>query len=59
MLNTYEIVVTAFSVVNKANQVKFFEKTFLMANLSPKVVLGMPFLTLSSINVDFLDQELR
>ena len=51
--------VAAFSVKNKANQVRFFEETFLVANISPKVVLGMHFLTLSGANVDFLRCELR
>ena len=48
------MVVAAFSVENKANEVRFFEETFLVANNSPKVVLEMPFLTLSGANVDFL-----
>ena len=30
-----------------------------MANISSKIVFGMPFLTLSGADVDFLDQELR
>ena len=58
-LETYEIVVAAFSVEDKANRVRFFEETFLMANISPEVVLGMSFLTLSGVNVDFLGRELR
>ena len=53
ILNTQEIVVAAFSVVDKANWVKFFEKSFLVANVSPKVVFGMLFLNLSSVDVDF------
>ena len=53
------MVVTAFSVVDKANRVKFFEEIFLVANVSLEVVLGMPFLTLSNANVDFLGQDLR
>ena len=36
-----------------------FEETFLMANISPEIVFGMLFLTLSCANVDFLDRELR
>ena len=52
------MVVTAFSVVDKANQVRFFEETLLVANISPEVVLEMLFLTLSGINVDFLGREL-
>ena len=57
-LYTYEIVVAAFSVEDKANQVRFFEETFLVANVSPEVVLGMSFLILSSADVDFLGREL-
>ena len=59
MLDTYGIVVAAFSVTNKANWVRFFEEIFLVANVSPEVVLDMSFLTLSGANVDFLDRELR
>ena len=55
---TYGIVVAAFSVTNQADKVKFFEKTFLVANVSPDVVLGMPFFTLSGADVDFLKRKL-
>ena len=53
------MVVAAFLVTDKANQVKFFEKIFLVANVIPKVVFKMLFLTLSDANIDFLDWELR
>ena len=59
MLDTYEMVVAAFSVVDKANRVRFFEETFLVANVSLEVVLGILFLTLSGADVDFLGWELR
>ena len=59
MLNIFEMVVAAFSVMDKANQIRLFEKTFLVANVSPKIVLGMPFLTLSGADIDFLRRELR
>ena len=59
MLDTHEMVVTAFSVVDKANRVRFFEKTFLVVNISPEVVFEMLFLTLSSADVDFSGRELR
>ena len=42
MLNINKIVVAAFSVVDEVNQVRFFEETFLMANINPKIVLRMP-----------------
>ena len=45
-------------MTNNANWIRFFEKTFLVANVSPKVVFKMLFLTLSSANIDFLDRKL-
>ena len=57
MLETYGMVVVAFSVENKANQIRIFEETFLVANVSPKVVLVIPFLTLSGADVDFLGRS--
>ena len=54
VLDTYEMVVAAFSVIDKANQVRFFKETFMVANISLKVVFGMTFLTLSGANVDFI-----
>ena len=58
-LNNFGIVVVVFSVTDKANQVRFFEETFLVANVSPEIVFGMLFLILSSADVDFLGWELR
>ena len=58
-LDTYGMVVAAFSVKNKVNRVKFFEKTFLMTNVNPKLVFRMLFLTLSVADVDFSGRELR
>ena len=48
MLDIYEMIAAAFSVTDKANQVRFFEKTFSVANVSPEVVLDILSLTLSS-----------
>ena len=59
MLDTFGMMVTAFSVTDKANWVRFFEETFLVANVSSEVVLKMPFLTLSGADVDFSGWELR
>ena len=57
-LDTYEMVVAAFSVVNKVNEVKFFEETCLMADVSPEIVFGMLLFILSGTDVDFLVQKL-
>ena len=59
MLDTYGMIVTTFSVVDKANWVRFFKETFLIANVSPEVVFGMLFCTLSGVNIDFSGQKLR
>ena len=58
-LDTYEMVVTAFLVKNKTNQVRFFEETFLVTNISPEVVFGMFFFILSGTDIDFLRREFR
>ena len=58
-LEIYGMIVAAFSVEDKANQVRFFEETFLVANVSPEIVLGMLFLTLSGANIDFLGCKLQ
>ena len=46
-------------MTDKANQIRFFEKTFLVGNVSPEVVFEMLFFTLSGANVDFFDRKLR
>ena len=58
-MDTYRIVVAAFLVTKKANRVRFFKKIFLVANVSPEVLLELFFLTLSSANVDFLHWKFR
>ena len=57
-LETYGMVVVAFSVTDQADRIRFFEGTFLVANVSPDVVLGMPFLTLSGVDINFPKKEL-
>lgn len=49
------MVVVDFLVTYKANQVKFFEEIFLIANVSLKIVFGILFLTLSDAKIDFLN----
>ena len=58
MLKTFGMVVAAFSVTDKANRIKFFKETFLVANVSPEVVFRIPFLTLSSTDIDLLSRKL-
>ena len=58
MLDTFGIVVATFLMTDKANRIRFFEETFLVANISPKVVFGISFFTLSGADIDFLGQKL-
>ena len=54
---TYRMVIATFSVTDQADRVRFFEKTFLVANVSSDMVLGMSFLTLNGADVDFPKRE--
>ena len=58
-LETYGMMVMAFSVTDQADKVRFFEEIFLVANVSPDVVLGMLFLTLNGVDIDFLKKKLQ
>lgn len=57
-LETVGIVIVAFLVIDKADKVRFFEETFLLANVNIDVVLGMLFFTLSNANIGFSNQDL-
>ena len=59
ILDTFEMVVAFFLVTEKANRIKFFAETFLVADISPEVVFEILFLTLSDADVDFLGRELQ
>ncbi len=50
---TYEMVVSTFSVLIKDRRERFFEKNFLLADVKPDIVLEMPFLTMSNADVEF------
>ncbi len=49
----YEMVVFIFFVSDKDGRERFFEESFLLADVKPDVVLGMLFLTMSNADVDF------
>ncbi len=58
-LETYGIVVSTFSVSDKDGKERFFEESFLLADDSPDIVLGMPFLTIRNTDVDFQARDLQ
>lgn len=52
------MVIAGFQIQDKLGRVRFFQETFLLADISMKVVLGMPFLTLSNADIQFAEREL-
>ena len=57
-LETHGIVVFTFSMLNKDSRERIFEKSFLLADVKPNIVLKMPFLTISNADVDFQTRDL-
>ncbi len=53
------MVVSTFSVLDKDGRERFFEESFLFADVSPDIVLRMPFLTMSNADIDFQARELQ
>lgn len=56
---TYRMVFANFSLYDKYGRDRFFDKIFLVANTNMKVVLGIPFLSLSNIDIRFAERELK
>ena len=59
ILETYGMVLAVFSVTDQVDKVKFFKETFLVANVSPDVILEILFLTLSSTDINIPKRELQ
>ena len=55
ILATFDIAIAAFLINDKDGIVRFFEKTFLLANISLDVIFEMLFLTLKNTDVRFLE----
>ncbi len=52
-LKTYGMVVSTFLVLDKDDKERFFEKSFLLADVKLDIVLMMLFLTISNADIDF------
>ena len=57
-LDTFEMLIVGFQVLDEQCRAWFFQKTFLFANTTMKMVLGMPFLTFSNADIRFVEKEL-
>lgn len=55
LLKTHKIVFAKFLVQDKRSLDQFFEKTFLLVDISIEVVLGMPFFSLGNTDFDAKD----
>ena len=56
---TNAIVVSTFSLLDKDGQERFFEESFLLADVKSDVVLGKTFLIMSNADVDFQARKLQ
>ena len=54
-LDTFKIMIANRSVKNKLEKIQFFQKAFLLANISLEVVLEMLFLTFSKADIWFTE----
>ena len=52
-LETFGMVIADFQVEDKANRLRFFQETFLVANTKSEMILGMPFLKISNADMSF------
>ena len=57
-LDIFRMVIADCSVKDKLGKIRFFQKSFLLANIGLEVVLEMSFLTLSKANIRFVKREL-
>ena len=57
-LEIYSMVIVGFQVYDKFEKTRFFQETFLVADTSVEVILGMHFLALSMVKVDFAEKKL-
>ena len=52
-LETYKMIVSIFSILDKNKNESFFEDNFLFANINLNIMLKMLFLTISNTDIDF------
>ena len=52
------MVVITFSVLDKDGRERFFEESFLLTDIKSDIVLGMSFLTISNVDIDFQARNL-
>lgn len=58
-LNSYDMIIVEFSIQNSLGKIPFFEKCFLLADISIEIVLKMFFLNFSNANIKFMNAKLN
>ncbi len=53
------MIVSTFSVSDKDDKERFFEKSFLLAEVKVDIVFGILFITISNADINFLAQDLQ
>ncbi len=48
-----------FSMLDEDNRERFFEKSFLLVDVKPDIVLEISFLTMHNANIDFQARDLQ
>ena len=51
LLRTFRMIIAGFQVEDKLGRARFFQESFLLAEISMEVVLEMPFLALSNADI--------
>ena len=53
------MVISTFSVSDKDDRERFFKESFLLADVKLEIVFGIPFLTMSNVDIDFQARNLQ
>lgn len=53
------MVVSVFSIPDKDDRKRFFGERFLLTDVKPDIIFGIPFLTMSNPNIDFVARNLQ
>ena len=57
-LKIFRMVLASFRVKDKLGRAQFFQETFLLADISTEIVLGIPFFTFSNVDIQFVERKL-
>lgn len=57
-LKTYKIVMAKFQVINKLENARFFQKTFLLTHININIIINNFFLIINNANIIFINSKL-